>query len=37
VCLEAFEDLHHRLLPLSPAVFIGRAFLPGGAGSRVGS
>src|SRR5687767_14296750 len=20
VCLEAFEDLHHRLLPLSPAV-----------------
>src|SRR5215203_89962 len=30
VCLDAFEDLHHRLLPLSPAVFIGRAFLPGG-------
>jgi hypothetical protein len=34
VCLEAFEDLHHRLLPLSlsPAVlrFIGRAFVPGG-------
>jgi hypothetical protein len=20
VCLDAFEDLHHRLLPLSPAV-----------------
>src|SRR5215208_1761535 len=37
VCLEAFEELHHRLLPLSPTVFIGRAFLPGGAGSRVGS
>jgi hypothetical protein len=32
VCFDAFEDLHHRLLPLSlsPAVFIGRAFLPGG-------
>src|SRR5688500_4661839 len=30
VCLEAFEDLHHGLLPLSPAVFIGRAFVPGG-------
>jgi hypothetical protein len=30
VGLEALEDLHHRLLPLSPTVFIGRAFLPGG-------
>jgi hypothetical protein len=30
VCLEAFEDLHHGLLPLSPAVFMGRAFVPGG-------
>jgi len=30
VCLDALEDLHHGLLPLSPAVFIGRAFLPGG-------
>src|SRR5215212_2521925 len=30
VCFDALEDLHHRLLPLSPAVFIGRAFLPGG-------
>src|SRR5215213_6035958 len=34
VCIDAFEDLHHRLLSLSlsPAVlrFIGRAFLPGG-------
>jgi hypothetical protein len=30
VGLEAFEDLHHGLLPLSPAVFIGRVFLPGG-------
>jgi hypothetical protein len=34
VCLDAFEDLHHRLLPLSlsPAVLrlIGRAFVPGG-------
>src|SRR5215217_25269 len=31
VGLDAFEDLHHRLLPLSPAVlrFIGRAFVPG--------
>ena len=30
VGLDAFEDLHHRLFPLSPAVFIGSAFLPGG-------
>src|SRR5215213_1924655 len=34
VCIDAFEDLHHRLLSLSlsPAVlrFIGRAFVPGG-------
>src|SRR5215217_9508518 len=37
VCLDALEDLHHGLLPLPPAVFIGRAFLPGGTLSRVGS
>jgi hypothetical protein len=30
VGFDALEDLHHGLLPLSPAVFIGRAFLPGG-------
>jgi hypothetical protein len=30
VCFDALEDLHHRLLPLSPAVFIGTALLPGG-------
>src|SRR5215218_4741611 len=30
VRLDAFEDLHHRLLPLFSRRLFGRAFLPGG-------
>jgi hypothetical protein len=35
--LEAFEDLHHRLLPLSPAVLSARRWCPEALVSRVGS
>src|SRR5215204_6910381 len=37
VCLEAFEDLHHRLLPLSPAVLSARRSCAAAVVSRVGS
>src|SRR5918993_3749397 len=39
VCLDAFEDLHHRLLPLSlsPAVFSAGRSCPAALVSRVGS
>src|SRR5215217_7458119 len=37
VCLDAFEDLHHRLLPLPPAVCSARRWCPAAVVSRVGS
>src|SRR5215211_5781934 len=37
VCLDAFEDLHHRLLPLSPAVLSARRSCAAAVVSRVGS
>src|SRR5215208_3262619 len=37
VCLEAFEYLHHRLLPLSPAVCSAGRSCPAARVSRVGS
>ena len=30
VRLDTLDDLHHELLPLSPAESFGRTFLPGG-------
>src|SRR5215207_3357395 len=37
VCLDVFEDLHHRLLPLSPAVLSAGRSCPAALVSRVGS